>query len=71
MFNNCEKKKIRKIVVIFAEDEEVAFINAVDSTPRYEDHLSGPLPSALPSPELRPNANIPDLMKFEKQPGNS
>ncbi|XP_025094974.1 meiosis regulator and mRNA stability factor 1-like isoform X2 [Pomacea canaliculata] len=53
------------------EDEEVAFINAVDSTPRYEDHLSGPLPSALPSPELRPNANIPDLMKFEKQPDYS
>ncbi|KAL8579349.1 hypothetical protein ACOMHN_026714 [Nucella lapillus] len=53
------------------DEEEISRINRVSSTGRFEDYLSAPVPSAIPSPELQPAQNmlLPDLMSFE-QPNN-
>ncbi|KAK7501530.1 hypothetical protein BaRGS_00007334 [Batillaria attramentaria] len=49
------------------EDEELMHLDLqVNSRPRFEDFLSAPVPSAVPSPELRPCPNLPDLMRFEQ-----
>ena len=51
---------------MFLDDEELAQIDRVSSVTRYEDYLSAPVPSAVPSPELQPSQNVhmPDLMNF-------
>ena len=47
-------------------DDEMAQIDRVSSVTRFEDYLSAPVPSAIPSPELQPSQNVhmPDLMNF-------
>ena len=51
---------------LFPDDEEMAQIDRVSSVTRFEDYLSAPVPSAIPSPELQPSQNMhmPDLMNF-------
>ena len=51
-----------------AGDDEVTQINRVTSITRFEDYLSAPVPSTVPSPELLPaqSMNLPDLMSFEQ-----
>ena len=67
LYSVCLLSRIISLIWVYLFlDDEMAQIDRVSSVTRFEDYLSAPVPSAIPSPELQPSQNVhmPDLMNF-------